>query len=325
MRIAMRCHLLLVTVQAGLLLLALEELAAPCHAQAKPASPALKAVPIITRLESAVAAKDKFVAEDMLAELETLMPGDPRMAGLRARVGALPGPKRNLDVNLGAGVTMPFVLVRPGSFMMGSERSIEMRPVHEVTIPKAFYMGKYEVTQEQWETVMGSNPSNFKGAKMPVEQVNWEDCQNFISKLNEKLPGRRFRLPTEAEWEHACRAGSTNDYCFGNGETGLREHAWYIGNADKMPHAVGEKKPNAWGLYDMHGNVWEWCQDAYHPNYMDAPVDGSAWTQGGETNRVLRGGSWYSEAYVLRSANRGRPNFGYRGIVYGLRPVLEAP
>lgn len=321
----MKRHPLVVGVQVGVLLIALWELAGLSHAQPKPDPAALKAAPIIARLESAVAAKDKFVAEDVLAELETLIPSDPRMASLRKRVGALPGPKRNLDVDLGGGVTMQFVAIRPGSFTMGSEKSAEWKPAHEVTISKPFYMGKYEVTQEQWEKVMGGNPSNFKGAKNPVEQVNWDDCQSFIIKLKEKLPARTFRLPTEGEWEYACRAGSTNDYCYGDGTGRLGEYAWYISNADSMSHPVGEKKPNAWGLYDMHGNVWEWCQDVYHPSYEGAPADGSAWTQGNQTNRVARGGSWYSDASVLRSANRGRPNADFRGIVYGLRMVVGTP
>ncbi|MBM3860215.1 MAG: formylglycine-generating enzyme family protein [Verrucomicrobia bacterium] len=258
----------------------------------------------------------------MLAELEALIPKDARMARFRERVGGLPGPKMNLTVDLGGGVKMEFVAVRPGTFMMGSTRSDNEKPVREVTIAKPFYMGKHEVTQEQWEQIMGDNPSYFKDPKNPVEQVNWEDCRDFLAKLNKKVPGRAFRFPTEAEWEYACRAGSTNDYCFGNSETVLREYAWYIGNETGRPHAVGQKKPNAWGLYDMHGNVWEWCQDFYHGTYEGAPTDGSAWIEGGTTNRVARGGSWYSSASYVRSAYRGRPALGYRGVVYGLRLVV---
>ncbi|MCX7824323.1 MAG: formylglycine-generating enzyme family protein [Verrucomicrobiae bacterium] len=324
----MKRHLLIVGVPFALVLIAAWELAGlPGHAQTKPDAAALKAEPIIARLEAAVAAKDKFAAEDILTELEALIPNDARMAGWRQRVGGLPGPKRHLEVDLGGGVTMQFVAIRPGSFMMGSERSADWKPVHEVTFAKPFYMGKYEVTQEQWERIMGSNPSNFKGPKNPVEQVNWDDCQSFISKLKEKLPGRAFRLPTEAEWEYACRAGSTNDFCFGNDVGRLRDYAWYIANSDNTTHPVGEKQPNAWGLYDMHGNVWEWCQDIYRDNYMGAPADGSAWeqAQGSVTNRVLRGGSWYSEPSALRSPNRGRAPPAYPGICYGLRLVLGIP
>jgi len=323
----MKRHLLVVGVQCGLLSFALWALAGPSQAQPKPDPAAAKAAPIVAKLEAAIAAKDKFGAEDVLAELEALIPNDARMAGWRQRAGALPGPKRNVEVSLGGGVKMEFVAIRPGSFMMGSERSADWKPVHEVTFAKPFYLGKYEVTQQQWETVMGSNPSNFKCATNPVEQVNWDDCQSFVTKLNEKVPGRAFRLPTEAEWEYACRASSTNDFCYGDGADRLRDYGWYINNSDVMAHPVGGKKPNAWGLFDMHGNLWEWCQDIYRDSYMGAPTDGSAWVQaqGSVTNRVLRGGSWYSEPFVLRSANRGRAAPNFPGICYGLRLVLGKP
>jgi formylglycine-generating enzyme required for sulfatase activity len=196
-----------------------------------------------------------------------------------------------------------FVLVPAGSFMMGSTNGgTDEKPVHQVTISQAFYMGKYEVTQGQWQTVMGNNPSNFKdcGGNCPVEQVSWDDAQNFINRLNESNDGFRYRLPTEAEWEYACRAGTTGDYA-GN----LSEMAWYSENSGSKTYAVGGKQPNAWGLADMHGNVWEWCQDWYHETYYGAPTDGSAWLSGGEQEyRVLRGGSWGNYAEGLRSAVR---------------------
>ena len=149
-------------------------------------------------------------------------------------------PQKYLTVDLGGGVTMDFVLIRSGSFTMGSDTA-----AHKVTLTKPYYLGKYEVTQEQWQQVMGSNPSNFKGAKNPVENVSWTDCQNFIAKLQEKVPGQTFRLPTEAEWEYACRAGNTGDYCYGDGEGSLAEYAWYDSNANNTTHPVGGKKPNA--------------------------------------------------------------------------------
>ena len=220
---------------------------------------------------------------------------------------AVTEPRKILTVDLGDGMVMQFVPIRPGMFLMGSVNGFSNEgPVHRVMINDSFYLGKYKVTQEQWEKIMGNNPSNFKGAKNPVDSVSWDDCQNFLAKLQEKLPGQMFQLPTEAEWEYACRAGSTNDYCYGDRAGSLREYAWYGSNANCTTHPVGEKKPNAWGLYDMHGNVLEWCQDVYHQTYEGAPTDGSAWTQVDAASRVLRGGSWSYDAPSLRSAARGK-------------------
>ena len=163
-------------------------------------------------------------------------------------------------------------------------------------------MGKYEVTQAQWQSLMGNNPSYFKecGGDCPVDQVSWQDAQEFLDKLNDLNDGFHYRLPTEAEWEYACRAGTIGDYA-GN----LKEMAWYSENSGNRTHAVGQKQPNAWGLADMHGNVWEWCEDWYHETYYDAPTDGSAWLSGGEQKyRVLRGGAWSYNASILRSAIR---------------------
>ena len=168
-----------------------------------------------------------------------------------------------------------------------------------VQIPgKGYKMGKTEVTQAQWEAVMGNNPSKFKGANNPVENVSWVDCQEFLKKLN-ALPSVResglvFRLPAEQEWEYACRAGSTGDYCkLADGteitESTLREVAWYDDNSKRTTHPVGQKKPNAFGLYDMHGNVWEWCEDLY---------------QAGNSSRVRRGGSWSNLSGLCAAGNR---------------------
>lgn len=193
------------------------------------------------------------------------------------------------------------VRIPAGSFMMGST-GVEPneKPAHQVTINYSFYMGKYEVTQAQWQSVMGNNPSYFKNCgNCPIEQVSWDDAQNFIRKLNQMNDGYTYRLPTEAEWEYACRAGTTGDA--GN----LSETAWYSENSGSKTHAVGSKQPNAWGLADMHGNVGEWCQDWYHETYYGAPGDGSAWLSGGEQKYlVLRGGSWGADAKDLRSAIR---------------------
>ncbi|MEQ9730187.1 MAG: SUMF1/EgtB/PvdO family nonheme iron enzyme [Candidatus Methanoperedens sp.] len=206
-------------------------------------------------------------------------------------------------------IGMEFVLIPAGEFDMGSPESEKDRdgnegPVHHVKISKAFYMGKYEVTQKQWREVMGNDPSNFKGDNLPVESVSWNDVQEFIKKLNEKEGTNRYRLPSEAEWEYAGRAGTTTRYSFGDDESKLGEYAWYAMNSGSRTHEVGQRKSNPWGLYDMHGNVWEWVQDIYHNSYNGAPTDGSAW-EGDGSDRVLRGGCWYDLASYLRSAHRG--------------------
>jgi len=202
---------------------------------------------------------------------------------------------------------MEFVLITAGKFMMGSpsvdqDRYDDEGPAHEVIIKNPFYMGKYPVTQKQWEKVMGSNPSKFRGEDRPVESVSWNGVQEFIKKLNEKESAGKYRLPSESEWEYACRAGTTTRYSFGDDESKLDDYAWYSENSGYETHPVGQKKPNFWGLYDMHGNVWEWCKDNWHKNYDGAPSDGSA----GEVGRVYRGGCWISIAGFCRSAIRGR-------------------
>jgi formylglycine-generating enzyme required for sulfatase activity len=228
-----------------------------------------------------------------------------------------------------------FVLIPPGSFMMGSTNGDDdQKPVHQVTINYSFYMGKYEITQAQWQQVMGNNPSNFKGGNLPVERVSWNDAIAFIARLNGQNDGFRYKLPTEAEWEYACRAGTTGDYA---GD--LDAMAWYFANSgntrlsgkgfyDKLKpnnnrtHPVGTKLPNAFGLFDMHGNVWEWCQDWYHDSYNAAPSDGSAWLSGGEQMfRVLRGGSWDYSADSARSACRFANTPIDRNEGYGFRVV----
>ena len=223
-----------------------------------------------------------------------------------------------VSLDLGGGVMLDLVLIRPGKFLMGSEKGFDdEKPVHEVTISQPFYLGKYEVTQAQWEAVMGSNPSGFKGATLPVEQVSWEDCQEFIEKLNSKGIGT-FRLPTEAEWEYACRAGTTGDHA-GN----LDEMAWYCENSGSKTHPVGTKKANPWGLYDMHGNVWEWCQDWYG-TYPTGAVRDPTGAAGG-SYRVSRGGGWGSIAGGCRSASRGGGSPSGRGNLLGFRLVRMVP
>lgn len=204
-----------------------------------------------------------------------------------------------------------FVLIPAGEFEMGSpsgekERSDSESPTHKVTIQNSFYLGRSAVTQKQWKTVMGNNPSHFKGDDRPVEMISWEDAQRFIAKLNEIEGTDKYRLPSEAEWEYACRAGTHTRCFFGNDESKLNEYAWYVENSGGKTHAAGLKKPNPWGLYDMHGNVWEWVQDRWHENYNGAPSDGSAWEEGNCSDRVSRGGSWYCTTEFCRSAGRFR-------------------
>ncbi len=196
------------------------------------------------------------------------------------------------------------VLLPAGSFIMGSYKFASESPRHMVTIPRSFYMGKYAVTQGEWKAVIGSNASKFQqcGDNCPAEQVSWNDAQDFIQKLNAKT-GKNYRLPNESEWEYACRAGASHEYC---GSDDVESVGWHFKNSGDTTHPVGGKQPNAWGLYDMSGNVWEWVKDWYHKNYDGAPSDGSAWESGGDQRyRVLRGGAWVVEQGGLRSTNRG--------------------
>lgn len=218
-------------------------------------------------------------------------------------------------------IGLTLVLIPPGSFMMGSTSADDEQPVHQVSIGAPFYLGKYEVTQAQWVAVMGSNPSEFKGADQPVEHVTWEDAQAFIRKLNALDDGFEYRLPTEAEWEYACRAGTTGDFA---GD--LDALGWYEANSQGRTHPVGQKQPNKFGLYDMHGNVWEWCADMAPETYQGAPRDGSAWLSAGSGKRILRGGSWDHDSNHARSAYRHwfSPNHHTHGIGFRVAAVPRA-
>ncbi|MBM3327433.1 MAG: formylglycine-generating enzyme family protein [Calditrichaeota bacterium] len=219
---------------------------------------------------------------------------------------------------------MTFVLIPGGSFLMGSnDGDSDEKPVHRVEV-KAFYIMTTEVTQRMWQAIMGDNPSYFKGDDLPVECVSWNDCQEFIKKLNQRDPGKGYRLPSEAEWEYACRAGTTTKYYTGDSESDLARTGWYDGNSGSKTHPVGQKQPNAWGLYDMHGNVWEWCEDWYHDSYNGAPGDGRAWTSPAGTYRVLRGGSWPYFDCACRSASRIWDEPAERNLNYGFR-VVRSP
>ncbi len=210
-------------------------------------------------------------------------------------------------------VTLEMVSLPAGQFLMGypdsdpDARDFE-KPQHQVKV-NSFAIGKYPVTQAQYQAVMGKNPSRFKNwfknnPQNPVENVSWNDAQAFCQKLSQ-ITGKTYRLPTEAEWEYACRAGTTTRFYFGDDANQLGDYAWYKGNSQDKTHPVGQKKPNGWGIYDMIGNVWEWCEDNSHDNYIGAPTDGSAWIKNGNDNRsLLRGGSWYNDPSYCRSAYR---------------------
>jgi formylglycine-generating enzyme required for sulfatase activity len=213
------------------------------------------------------------------------------------------------------------VYVTGGSFLMGSPENEAGRyswegPQHRVTV-QDFYIGKYEVTQAQWRAVMGNNPSRFKGDNLPVETVSWNDAKEFCRKLSQ-MTGKEYRLPTEAEWEYACRAKTTGAYA---GD--LDAMAWYSKNSDSKTHPVGQKQPNAFRLYDMHGNVWEWCEDQWHDNYNGAPNDGRAWVDisASVSNRVNRGGGCTDVAVDCRSADRSWGEIGRGGVLLGFRLV----
>jgi formylglycine-generating enzyme required for sulfatase activity len=243
-------------------------------------------------------------------------------------ISRYPHSARFFPEDLGDGFVLEMVYIPGGTFQMGGTERDWEQPVHQVTV-KPFFMGKYPITQEQWQAVMGNKPSYYKGAKHPVVNVFWHDAVEFCAKLSQKT-GKNYRLPSEAEWEYACRGGTTTPFHFG--ETITPDLVNYNGNylyasAPRRLYCqettpVGSFPPNAFGLYDMHGNVWEWCQDTWHYNYNDAPADGSAWETGGSDCRVQRGGSWYINAVNCRSANRDGNTLGYTDRHCGFRVAL---
>ena len=226
------------------------------------------------------------------------------------------------------GINIEMVKVEAGSFDMGATpemRSLQYpyddeKPDHRVTLTKNYYIGKYEVTQALWQVVMGNNPSRFKGDDLPVERVSWKRCQDFISKLN-SLTGKRFRLPTEAEWEYAARGGNKSRGYRYSGSNTLDDVAWYGDNSGSKTHAVGTKQPNELGIYDMSGNVSEWCQD-WRGSYSSSPQTNPTGAVSG-SYRVDRGGSWLYSAWFSRSSSRGGRTPGGRDGDLGLRLVLS--
>ena len=241
-------------------------------------------------------------------------------------------------------VGMQMILILGGEFTMGApETELDSRdserPQHRVKVP-TFFMGKYPVTQGQWQAIMGNNPSRFKGEKRPVEQVSWNDARDFCNRLSERTY-RTYRLPSEAEWEYACRAGTTTPFNFGETistdlanyrGTDNKDYGWSgsygkgeLGIYREQTTEVGNFPSNNYGLCDMHGNVWEWCEDDWHNNYKDAPSDGSAWVDEKSSKKVVRSGSWIGIPLNCRSASRGSdvPENVNDGI--GFRVVCEVP
>lgn len=227
---------------------------------------------------------------------------------------------------------LEMVDIPAGKFNMGSNEYEDEKPIHQVIVP-AFQIGKYPVTQAQYQAVMGNNPSRFSGnPQNPVESVTWFNAQAFCEKLSQ-LTGKNYRLPTETEWEYACRAGTETLFSFGDDKDKLGDYAWFDGNSNNTTHPVGEKRPNPWKIYDMHGNVWEWCADQHHENYVNKPdnirENGSlAWRDNNITNKssiIRRGGSWCRDPLVCSSAYRGRSVAEICNHDIGFRVVCDLP
>jgi formylglycine-generating enzyme required for sulfatase activity len=220
----------------------------------------------------------------------------------------------------------------PAEFTMGEDGGQPAAaPAHKVKFAQEFYIARYEVPQNLWEAVMGSNPSRWKGKRNSVELLSFDEAVEFCEKATRLMRAAKLitekqviRLPSEAEWEYVARAGTTTQYSFGDyDEAQLKAHAWYTGNAAGNDPPVGAKKPNPWGLYDIHGYLWEWCSDTWHDDYKEAPTDGSAWTKGGDDKRrVARSGSWKDKADKLTSAYRQGFDRKTRDDAVGLRCVL---
>ncbi len=302
---------------------------------ARPLALALLALAVVSHAEEP--AREVLKQTDA-AEVEGLKKSPPAKGaeappGRTAAVAAdpasarAPQPGQELSFDLGGGVTLACVWIPPGEFMMGSPESEAGRaqregPPHRVKLTQGFWLGKYEVTQEQYERVTGQNPSQFKGARNPVETVNWHTAVAFCDALSKQV-GKPVHLPTEAEWEYACRAGTTTAYHSGPNDSDLAKAGWCKSDSGETTHVVGAKSANAWGLFDMHGNVGEWCADWHDENYYGTSPATDPQGPDSGMSRVLRGGSWKCDAGACRVASRfnaGYPDMAYND--YGFRVVL---
>jgi len=222
------------------------------------------------------------------------------------------------------------VHIKRGSFMMGSDENKDEKPIHQVTIDHDFEIGKYPVTFEEYDYYcdeVGIKKVNDKGwgrGKQPVINVSWHDAKNYTKWLSQKT-GKNYRLPTEAEWEYVARAGTITKWSFGDNENDLKEYAWYYENSNDKTHQVGTKRANPWGVYDIYGNVWEWCEDWYLDSYNNTPKDSSANHYQNKNRKVLRGGSWYDNASLTRSTVRFRSIPAYRSGFVGFRLQRTLP
>ena len=284
-------------------------------------------------------------AEPAVSDVESSHPKQAPTWVLYGEPG-IPVKPGETTVTLPGGVPLVMVRISSGSFQMGrtpgEQDSYDREdPRHTVNIGYDFYMAKYELTKRQWQAVMGTTPWSGQSTVLndpgsPAVNVSWiaiAGSGGFLEKLNQHLEstgqavgGKPYRLPSEAEWEYACRAGTTTRYYWGDDPSyaQIGDYAWYAGNAydvgERYAHVVGRKLPNSWGLYDMSGNVWEWCEDRYHSGYTGAPTDGSAWVAGGGSYRVERGGGWSSRARRCRSAFRYNINPSITYSSLGFRP-----
>ncbi|TRU67622.1 MAG: hypothetical protein EWV55_09310, partial [Microcystis viridis Mv_BB_P_19951000_S69] len=294
--------------------------------------------------------KQRWTAQQVL---NALQPVQQAQAAVRMPVSPIPpiASAAPFTEKLPNRVTLEMVSLPAGKFLMGSSNSDYEKPPHQVKV-NSFAIGKYPVTQAQYQAVMGTNPSLFtNNPQNPVERVSWNDAQAFCEKLSQ-ITGKTYRLPTEAEWEYACRAGTTTRYYFGDDASELGDYGWYVNNSGKQvidtdsilqevggdlhkylepliansnqTHPVGQKKPNAWGIYDMSGNVFEWCEDNWHDSYENAPRDGSAWLTNNHDYHIVRGGSWIASPGYCRSAYRSSYLVGILGT-RGFRVVCVSP